>query len=130
MSFCLILDSSLEGFHRLGGKPEVIIVLLLFECILVYLIILQGRRGTTNNLKQLFLLSPVFSCLSCAISVSLSFLPFFCLLLFFIPFTVSCRIVLAKPEDLRCNQTISVTIALPVSGVCHKTDFDVTQNHI
>ena len=30
MRFCLILDSSFEGFHRLGGKPEVIIV----SCIL------------------------------------------------------------------------------------------------
>ena len=78
---------------------------------LFYPITLEGRRGTTDEFATVFPSCPVFSCPSWAALVELAkSIPvhslilsshlFFCLPLFLFPFTVPCRIVFAKPEDL------------------------------
>ena len=75
--------------------------------ILFYPITLEGRRGTTDEFAttpfHLDLFSAALVELAKSIPVHsfiLSSHLFFCLLLFLFPFTVPCRIVFAKPEDL------------------------------
>ena len=75
--------------------------------ILFYPITLEGRRGTTDEFAtipfHLDLLSAALVELAKSNpihSLILSSHLFFCLLLFLFPFTVPCRIVFAKPEDL------------------------------
>ena len=74
---------------------------------LFYPITLEGRRGTTDEFAtipfHLVLFSAVLVELAKSIpvhSLILSTQLFFCLPLFLFPFTVPCRIVFAKPEDL------------------------------
>ena len=74
---------------------------------LFYPITLEGRRGTTDEFAtipfHLALFSAVLVELAKSIpvhSLILSSHLFFCLPLFLSPFTVPCRIVFAKPEDL------------------------------
>ena len=75
--------------------------------ILFYPIALEGRRGTTDEFAttpfHLDLFSAALVELAKSIpvhSLILSSHLFFCLPLFLFPFTVPCRIVFAKPEDL------------------------------
>ena len=81
--------------------------LLLLFSILFYPITLGGRRGTTYEFATIPFHLDLFSAslveLAKSISVHsliLSSHLFFCLPLFLFPFTVPCRIVFAKPEDL------------------------------
>ena len=78
-----------------------------FYSILFYPITLEGRRGTTDEFAttpfHLDLFSAALVELAKSIpvhSLILSSHLFFCLPLFLFPFTVPCRIVFAKPEDL------------------------------
>ena len=78
-----------------------------FYSILFYPITLEGRWGTTDEFAtipfHLDLLSAALGELAKSIpvhSLILSSHLFFCLPLFLFPFTVPCRIVCAKPEDL------------------------------
>ena len=80
---------------------------ILFYSILFYPITLEGRRGTTDEFAttpfHLDLFSAALVELAKSIpvhSLILSSHLFFCLPLFLFPFTVPCRIVFAKPEDL------------------------------
>ena len=75
--------------------------------ILFYPITLKGRRGTTDEFAttpfHLDLFSAALVELAKSIPVHYLILSshlFFCLPLFLFPFTVPCRIVFAKPEDL------------------------------
>ena len=81
--------------------------ILIFYSILFYPITLEGRRGTTDEFAttpfHLDLFSAALVELAKSIpvhSLILSSHLFFCLPLFLFPFTVPCRIVFAKPEDL------------------------------
>ena len=73
---------------------------------LVYPITMQYFRAPQMITQQSFFTFPLFSCPGCAGKVHcclffiLSSNVFFCLPLFLLPFTVPCRIVFAKPEDL------------------------------
>ena len=78
-----------------------------YSIILFYPITLEGRWGTTDEFATIpFHLDPFSAALvelakSILVhSLILSSHLFFCLLLFLFPFTVPCRIVFAKPEDL------------------------------
>ena len=78
-----------------------------YYSILFYPITLEGRRGTTDEFAttpfHLDLFSAALVELAKSIpvhSLILSSHLFFCLPLFLFPFTVPCRIVFAKPEDL------------------------------
>ena len=74
--------------------------------ILFYPITLEGHRGTTDECATI----PFHDLFSAALvklakpiivhSLILSSHLFFCLPLFLVPFTVPCRIVFAKPEDI------------------------------
>ena len=73
---------------------------------LFYLITLEGRRDTTDELATIPFHLVLFSAAKVGLAKSipvhsliLSSHLFFCLPLFF-PFTVPCRIVFARPEDL------------------------------
>ena len=75
--------------------------------ILFYPITLGGRRGTTDEFATIPFHLDLFSAALVELAKSipvhsliLSSHLFFCLLLFLFPFTVPCRIVFAKPEDL------------------------------
>ena len=75
--------------------------------ILFYPITLEGRRGTTDKLATLPFHLVLFSAALVELAKSipvhslvLSSHLFFCLPLFLFPFTVSCMIVFAKPENL------------------------------
>ena len=79
----------------------------LFYSILFYPITLEGRRGTTDEFASipfhldLFSAAPVELVKSIPVhSLILSSHLFFCLPLLLFPFTVPCRIVFAKQEDL------------------------------
>ena len=79
----------------------------LFYSILFYPITLGGRRGTTDEFATIPFHPDLFSAALVALAKSipvhsliLSSHLFFCLPLFLFPFTVPCRIVFAKPEDL------------------------------
>ena len=78
-----------------------------FYSILFYPITLEGRRGTTDEFAtipfHLVLFSAALVELAKSIpvhSLILSSHLFFCLPIFLFPFTVPCRIVFAKPEDI------------------------------
>ena len=78
-----------------------------FYSILFYPIILEGRRGTTDEFAIIPLHLVLFSAAIVELAKSipvhsliLSSYLFFCLPLFLFPFTVPCRIIFAKPEDL------------------------------
>ena len=79
----------------------------LFYSVLSHPITLEGRRNTTDEFPtipfHLILFSAALVELAKSIpvhSLILSSHLFFCLPLFVFPFTVPCRIVFAKPEDL------------------------------
>ena len=74
---------------------------------LFYPITLEGRRGTTDEFATIPFHLDLFSAALVELAKSipvhsliLSSHLFFCLPLFLFPFTVPCRIVFAKPEDL------------------------------
>ena len=74
---------------------------------LFYPITLEGRRGTTDEFATIPFHLDLFSAALVELaksipvhSVILSSHIFFCLPLFLFPFTVPCRIVFARPEDL------------------------------
>ena len=74
---------------------------------LFYPITLGGRRGTTDEFATIHFHLDLFSAALVELAKSipvhsliLSSHLFFCLPLFLFPFTVPCRIVFAKPEDL------------------------------
>ena len=74
---------------------------------LFYPINLEGRRGTTDEFATIPFHFVLFSAALVELAKSipvhsliLSSHLFFCLPLFLFPFTVPCRIVFAKPEDL------------------------------
>ena len=82
-----------------------------FKCtiysILFYPITLEGRQGTTDEFATIPFHPDLFSAALVELAKSipvhsliLSSHLFFCLPLFLFPFTVPCRIVFAKPEDL------------------------------
>ena len=75
--------------------------------ILFYPVTLGGRRGTTDEFATIPFHLDLFSAALVELAKSipvhsliLSSHRFFCLPLFLFPFTVPCRIVFAKPEDL------------------------------
>ena len=75
--------------------------------ILFYPVTLEGRRGTTDEFATIPFHLDLFSAALVELAKSipvhsliLSSHLFFCLPLFLFPFTVPCRIVFAKPEDL------------------------------
>ena len=81
--------------------------LLTFYSILFYPITLEGRQGTTDEFATISFHLALFSAALVELAKSipvhsliLSSHLFFCLPLFLFPFTVPCRIVFAKPEDL------------------------------
>ena len=83
------------------------ILYILFYSILFYPITLGGRRGTTDEFATIPFHLDLFSAALVELAKSipvhsliLSSHLFFCLPLFLFPFTVPCRIVFAKPEDL------------------------------
>ena len=78
-----------------------------FYSILFYPITLEGCRGTTDEFATIPFHLDLFSAALVELAKSipvhsliLSSHLFFCLPLFLFPFTVPCRIVFAKPEDL------------------------------
>ena len=89
---------------RLTGRPD---MTLDVYSILFYPITLGGRRGTTDEFATIPFHLDLFSAALVELAKSipvhsliLSSHLFFCLPLFLFPFTVPCRIVFAKPEDL------------------------------
>ena len=83
------------------------VVLYVGVSILFYPITLEGRRGTTDEFATIPFYLDLFSAALVELAKSihvhsliLSSHLFFCLPLFLFPFTVPCRIVFAKPEDL------------------------------
>ena len=77
------------------------------DSILFYPITLEGHRGTTDEFATILFHLDLFSAALVELAKSipvhsliLSSHRFFCLSLFLFPFTVPCRIVFAKPEDL------------------------------
>ena len=89
--------------------------------ILFYPITLEDRRGTTDEFAttpfHLDLFSAALVELAKSIpvhSLILSSHLFFCLPLFLFPFTVPCRIVFAKPEDLETWPDLWA--AMPIHG--------------
>ena len=98
----MTLTFDLRTWFLHGTYPLVLMILFLF-----YPITLEGRRGTTDEFAttpfHLDLFSAALVELAKSIpvhSLILSSHLFFCLPLFLFPFTVPCRIVFAKPEDL------------------------------
>ena len=95
-------------FGIFGVKRKMCISLKnLFYSILFYPITLEGRRGTTDEFATTTFHLDLFSAALVELakfipvhSLILSSHLFFCLPLFLFPFTVPCRIVFAKPEDL------------------------------
>ena len=95
------MDHKIWGVISKASKPK------MDCCILFYLISLEGNRGTTDEFVifsfHLVLFSAALVEMTNPIpvhSLILSSRCFFCLPLFSIPFTVPCRVVFAKPEDL------------------------------
>ena len=87
---------------------------------------MEGRRGTTDEFATIFFYLVLFSATLVELAKSnpvhsliLSFHLFFCLPLFLFPFTVPCRIVFAKPEDLKTwsnNRSFSFLIRVRSSS--------------
>ena len=93
---------------------------------LFYPITLEGRRGTTDEFATIPFHLDLFSAALVELAKSipvhsliLSSHLFFCLPIFLFPFTVPCRNVFAKQEDLRHGQTILAFVSSPGSGVRH-----------
>ena len=93
--------------------------------ILFYPITLGGRQGTTDEFATIPFHLDLFSAALVELAKSipvhsliLSSHLFFCLPLFLFPFTVPCRIVFAKPEDL---ETWPNHLGLPaiIDGPCN-----------
>ena len=89
------------------GALRVKIACIYGGSILFYPITLEGRRGTTDEFATIPFHLDLFSAALVELAKSipvhsliLSSHLFFCLPLFLFPFTVPCRIVFAKPEDL------------------------------
>ena len=85
-----------------------------WDSILFYPINLEGRRGTTDEFATIPFHLDLFSAALVELAKSipvhsliLSSHLFFCLPLFLFPFTVPCRIVFAKPEDLETLAFVS-----------------------
>ena len=99
---------NLYGLHCKAYVLSIFEQFRCFQCsILFYSITLEGRRGTTDEFStipfhlDLFSAAPVELAKSIPVhSLILSSHLFFCLPLFLFPFTVPCRIVFAKPEDI------------------------------
>ena len=92
-------DFSSSDMHRM--------LYFLLYFILFYPITLEGRRGTTDEFATIPFHLDLFSAALVELAKSipvhsliLSSYRFFCLPLFLFPFTVPCRIVFVKPEDL------------------------------
>ena len=84
--------------------------------------ILVSRRGTTDDFATIPFYLVLFSAALAepvksipVHSLILSFQLFFCLPLFF-PFTVPCRIVFGKPEDIEAWPTTLVSVSQPGPG--------------
>ena len=87
-----------------SSKVHLLDVSILF---LFYPLTLEGRRGTTYEFATIPFHLVLFSAALVELAESIPFHSlilsshlFFCLPLFLFPFTVPCRIVFAKPEDL------------------------------
>ena len=100
---CCVVECPAVAISGLSIQP----VLIARFSILFYPITLEGRRGTTDEFETILFNLDLFSAALVELAKSipvhsliLSFHLFFCLPLFLFPFTVSCRIVFAKPEDL------------------------------
>ena len=96
----------MSGCHVIFIKTSYI---LSVYSILFYFITLEGRRGTTDEFATIPFHLVLFSAVLVELakkkiipvhSLILSSHLFFCLSLFLFPFTVPCRIVFARPEDL------------------------------
>ena len=99
-------NTKLAGRSGTGSLPSTIAPPDLFS-ILFYPITLEGRRGTTDEFATIHFHLDMFSAALVELAKSipvhsliLSSHLFFCLPLFLFLFTVPCRIVFAKPEDL------------------------------
>ena len=89
-----------------GGK-NIFFSLTLLHSILFYSITLEGRRGTKDEFTTIPFHFVMFSAVLVELAKSipvhsliLSSHLFFCLPFFLFPFTVPCRIVFARPDDL------------------------------
>ena len=109
----------------------------MFYSILFYPITLEGRRDTTDKFATIPFHLDLFSAalveLAKSITVHsliLSSHLFFCLPLFLFPFTVPCRIVFAKPEDLETYFMLNIMIFLYliVKIFCHADCLDQLEN--
>ena len=105
-----LLASSYHG-QLLYVRPSVHNTPPYYNSILFYFITLEGRRGTTDEFATIPFHLDLFSAalVELAKSIPVHYLIlsshlFFCLPLFLFPFTVPCRIVFAKPEDLETRQ--------------------------
>ena len=97
-----------------------------FYSILFYPITLEGCRGTTDEFATITFHLVLFSAALVELakyipvhSLILSSHLFFCLPLFLFPFTVPCRVVFAKPEDLETWPNHLSFSFLTRVGVCH-----------
>ena len=105
--FNLALDSYICLTKWLVAVPRNKKNIEIIISILFYPITLGGRRGTTDEFATIPFHLGLFSAALVELAKSipvhsliLSSHLFFCLPLFLFPFTVPCRIVFAKPEDL------------------------------
>ena len=96
-----------------------------FLSILFYPITLEGRQGTTDEFATIPFHLGLFSAALVELAKSIPVLSlilsshlFFCLPLFLFPFTVPCRMVFAKPEDLETWPNHLRNVSWPWSGVC------------
>ena len=109
----LSLAKKIQNFHIKVCSLDQAMGLMLnkisdqYLSILFYPITLEGRRGTTDEFATIPFHLDLFSAALVELAKSipvhsliLSSHLFFCLPLFLFPFTVPCRIVFAKPEDL------------------------------
>ena len=101
------LDVSSESSARQRIHMKIQALISTNDSILFYPITLGGRRGTIDEFATIPFHLDLFSAALVELAKSipvhsliLSSHLFFCLPLFLFPFTVPCRIVFAKPEDL------------------------------
>ena len=107
----LIVDREESVFDRNGKGTQWFYIQNIFVKIYSVLfcpITLEGRRGTTDEFATVPFHLDLFSAALVELAKSipvhsliLSSHLFFCLPLFLFPFTVPCRIVFAKPEDIK-----------------------------
>ena len=103
----IIQVHSKKVYSREIKKYQLYHLIISLYSILFYPITLEGRRGTTDEFATIPFHLDLFSAALVELAKSipvhsliLSSHLFFCLPLFLFPFTVPCRIVFAKPEDL------------------------------